>query len=210
MRTKRSEFAAPLGSASRGRLEFARGASRVTIRSDDEMDDLVQARFDGVGPMVLADDGKVAVEYPRVSPSEWLHPNGRAADVALQAAIPWELVFSGGVSRLRADLTRIALDRFEIERGASDLELVLPEPRGVVSVRIGGGVSKAALHRPAGVAVTLSISGGVSKLVFDNEGWGAIGGGVQLASEGAHDAVNRYEIHVGGGANVLTIAESDR
>jgi hypothetical protein len=208
MPSKQKEFATPLGAASRGRLEFSRGGSGISL-SGLEMDDLVRARFDGVTPMVLADDGKVTIEYPLVSPSEWLHPHRRAADVALAASIPWELVFSGGVTRLRGDLTGIALRTFEIERGASDVDLVLPEPRGVVRVRIGGGVSKASLRRPRGVAVTASISGGVSKLALDDERWGAIGSGTRVTTPGAADASDRYEIEVEGGANELTIAESD-
>jgi hypothetical protein len=208
MLTKERDFAAPLGTASRGRLEFARGASGVTIRADGGMENLVRARFDGVTPMVLADDGKVTIEYPRVSPSDWLHPHRRAAELTLHASVPWEVVFSGGVSRLGADLADVELRGLEIERGASEVELALPEPRGVVRVRIGGGVNNASLRRPGGVPVVLSISGGVSRLVFDAEGWGAIGSPTRMTTPGAEEAPDRYEIEIGGGANRLTIAES--
>jgi hypothetical protein len=208
MAVKQSTFATPLGTASRGHLEFARGASRVTIGSDGGMPDLLRARFESVAPMVLADDGRVTIEYPRISPSEWLRPNRRAADVVLNGAIPWELVFGGGVSRLRADLRGVALRRLEIAHGASDLEVVLPEPEGVTRLRVGGGASKVTFRRPAGVAVALSIAGGSSKLTLDDLGYPSIGGGMRLSSRNGGEAADRYEIEIGGGASELTVAES--
>jgi hypothetical protein len=208
MASKQSEFATPLGSATRGRLEFARGGSGITIRGDGDMDDLVRARFEGTVPMVLADDGKVTIEYPLVSPSEWLRPDRRRAELVLNHAVPWELVFSGGVSRLRADLAGLALRSLEIARGASALELGLPEPAGAVRIRVGGGASKVLLRRPRGVAVDVSVGGGVSNLAFDDQRWGAVGGELHLASPLAAEHDDRYEIEIGGGASELTIAEA--
>lgn len=209
MAEKQRTFATPLGTASQGRVEFARGASRVTIGSDGEMPDLLRARFESVAPMVLADDGRVTIEYPRISPSEWLHPNRRAADIVLNGAIPWELVFGGGVSRLRADLRGLALSRLDIAHGASDLEVVLPKPEGVTHLRVGGGASDASFRRPAGVAVAVSVAGGSSRLTLDNQGYPSIGGATFLSSPNGREAADRYEIEIGGGASDLTITESD-
>jgi hypothetical protein len=207
VRTEHRDFTTPLGTTSRGRLEFARGASRVTIQGDHEMPLLARAYFDGVVPMVFAEDGKVTFEYPLVSPSEWLRPNRRGATVALNATIPWDLVFSGGVSMLRAELDGLHLGSFEIRSGASDVELGLPRPRGVVRLRIGGGASKVAFRRPAGVPMVVSVGGGVSRLAFDAERYGSMGGTIRLATPGADAAEDRYEIEIGGGASELTVRE---
>jgi hypothetical protein len=190
---RRNELALPRGSATAARLEFARGASRVTIGGRIGMDDLVRARFAGMEPMVLAHDGRVTIEYPLASPSEWLTPNRRAADVALNASVPWELIFSGGVSRLRADLRDVVLRSLEIARGASDVEVDLPEPQGIVSVRIGGGASKVTIRRPAGVGARVSIEG--SSVVHGS-----------IAAHGASTSRNRFEIELGGGASEVTIS----
>jgi hypothetical protein len=207
MSSRPNIFAAPLGSAERGHLEFARGAARVTIAAGAEPDDLASARFDGSMPMVFADDGRLTIEYPRVSPSDWLHPSRRAAEVALNPSIPWELVFSGGVAKLRGDLGDLQVRGLEIRRGANDVRIDLPAPVGVVPIRIGGGASKVTLRRPAGTAVIVAVEGGTSKLEFDDERHGSLGGPTRLASPGATEAVNRYEIEIGGGASQLSIAE---
>ena len=200
-----SDFATPLGSVTSGRLQFARGASRVTILGDGDSDDLIRARFEGTVPMVLADGGNVTIEYPLVSPSEWLRAR-RAATVMLNAAIPWELVFSRGVSRLRADLTCLTLRFLEIVRGATDLQVVLPEPHGVVRLDVSGGASNVALLHPPGAAVVVAVAGGVNKLEFGGQLYGSIGRETRLASAGAGERPDRYEIEIGGGASQLTIA----
>jgi len=45
------ELAAPLGSVGVGRLVFMRGASHLTLRVDDSMEDLYRARFDRKVPV---------------------------------------------------------------------------------------------------------------------------------------------------------------
>jgi hypothetical protein len=201
-----STFSTPVGAASQGHLEFSRGAARVTIAASDG-GELASLRFEGAAPMVFADDGRLTIEYPRVSPSEWLRPNRRAVDVSLNASLPWELLFDGGVSRLRGDLTAFTLRSLEIKHGANDVELDLPAPRGVVPVRIGGGASKVTLRRPAGAQLALGIGGGVTQLAFDDERWGSTGGPMRLASPGAAESPNRYEVEIGGGASQVAIAE---
>jgi hypothetical protein len=207
MPTEQRDFVAPRGSASRGRLEFARGVSRITIGVDPAMTDLARARFEGPAPMVLADEGRITVDYPRASPGDWFHPSRRAAELTLNPDVPWELVFGSGVSKLRADLRGLTLESFEIRSGASELHVVLPEPQGVVRLRIGGGASRVALLYPPGVAVTASVGAGVSKLVFGEQRFGAIGGRTRLESRDARTAADRYEIEIGGGASRLAIAE---
>jgi hypothetical protein len=205
-----TEFAAPLGSTSQGRLEFARCTPRVRIEVGSDTQDLFRGRFTGTAPMVLADDGRVTIEYPRMSPSEWFRPNRRAADVALNPTVPWELVFGGGVSALRADLGGLALRSLDILGGGSDITIDLPEPRGVVPLRVGGGASKVVLRRPAGAAASVAIGGGASKVVFDEHRVGSSGAGLRLASPAASEAGDRYEIEIGGGSSELTIVESER
>jgi hypothetical protein len=208
MATKQNEFRAPLGTARAGRLVFTRGAYRVSIRADGETGELYRASFEGTVPMVFADDGKITVEYPRFSPSGLIRPFGRAADVTLNAGVPWELSFAGGVSQLRGDLQELALSSFEIRGGASEVELYLPEPQGVVPVQVSGGASKLTLRRPAGAAVRVRIQRGVSKLVVDDQRFGAIGAETWLGSAGSEQASDRYELEIGGGASELTVAEA--
>jgi hypothetical protein len=203
---QQEDFVVQRGAANRGRLEFARGVSRVTIAVDHAMGELARGRFQGPVPAVAAVDGRITIDY-RSSPADWFRPNRRAAHVALSPVVPWELVFGSGVSKLRADLSGLELEVFEIRSGASDLEAILPAPKSVVRLRIGGGASKVTLLYPTGAAVAVAVGAGVSKLAFGDQRFGAIGGRTRLETPGAREAVDRYEIEIGGGASRLTIAE---
>jgi hypothetical protein len=204
-----SDFAAPLGATTHGRLEFVRGASLVTIGARGAMPDLFRAHFEGPLPRVAVHDGLVSVQYQRLSLAEWaryaLLWGRHAADITLNTTIPWHIEIRAGVSKFRADLRRLRLASFEVRGGASEVEAWLPPPSGSVTVRIGGGASSVTLRRPANAAVAVHVRGGASKLTFDEQHFGAIGGGVRLATTGYSDATDRYEISIAGGASRLTV-----
>jgi hypothetical protein len=151
----------------------------------------------------------MTIRYPRFAPTEWIQfglmRNRHAADVVLNATIPWTVAIDRGVTKLKADLSALRLTAFEIDGGASEVELTLPKPSGVVPVRVGGGVSKFTIHRPAGVPVRVQIKGGASQFALDDQRFGAIGGETRLNSQHDQNAPDRYEITIGGGASKLTI-----
>lgn len=197
------DYSVPLNTKMYGHLQFVRGAANVTIDSEAAMEDLYRARFDGPLPEVHARDGAVTVRYPRTfHPFDW---RKLAAEVVLSGSIPWQIEFRGGLSGLDADLSVLRLGSFEIVGGASGVALTLPRPSGTVSVRVTGGASDVTIHRPAGVAARVRVGRGASKLVFDDQRFGAIGGATRLQSLDYEEAVDRYDIEVSGGASKLTV-----
>jgi hypothetical protein len=194
------QFSAPLGSLSDGRLEFARGAARLTIRGAS-IPDLFRARFDQPAPRVSLDGGAVTVRYPRFSPWSWLRPWARrGGQVTLNDDVAWDIGIRKGVAHLDADLRALRVEAVEVSQGASRIELRLPRPSGVVPVRVGGGASHVTIRRPAGTAARLRIGRGVADLTFDEQEFGAVGGRLRLESPSAGAANDRYEIEISGGA----------
>ena len=204
MNKEKREHAAPLGSEKSGRLEFVRGAANVTLHVGSGMEDLYRARFDGPVPDVGAQGGAVTVKYTwTLHPFDWRR---QGADIALNAQVPWRItVKGGGVSRLDADLSGFRLDSFEVEGGASRVELTLPGPSGTVPIRISGGASNVTVRRPEGATARLHVGGGASKLALDGQRLGAIGGEMSLESPGYAGATDRYEIIITGGANNVAV-----
>ena len=188
-------------------LELRRGGSQVTIRAA-ESDVLCQAAFDGPAPKTWAEDGRVTIEYPRLSFAGLLRYPVRRAQIELNAALPWSLAVAGGLADSILDLGGLQLRVLELKGGAANLRIVLPRPSGRVRVRIGGGASNLTLLRPAEVAAVLGIAGGASRLAFDGERYGAIGGETRLETPNAGSDDDRYEIEIGGGASKLTVADS--
>jgi hypothetical protein len=194
------EFSVPRGSVSGGRLEFARGAARLTIRGAG-MPDLFRARFPRPVPAVSVDGGVVTVRYPRFSARGWPRPwLRRGGQVTLNRDVAWDLRVRRGVAHLDADLRELRVTAVEVRQGASRVELRLPRPTGVVPVRIGGGASHVRIRRPAGTPARLHVARGVADLTFDEQEFGAVGGRLRLESREAGGGDGRYEVEVSGGA----------
>ncbi len=203
-RGEEDEYSAPLGSAERGRLVFANGTSRLAIRVASGTENLYRARFEGPAPRAETRDGTVTFRYRR-RPGGLFDRRGSSADVALNPVVPWEVEVRGGASEVKADLGGLVLTSFVLKGGISDLDLTLPEPYGVVPVRLSGGSSKVSVRRPAGVEARMDLKGGASRLNFDEQSFDAVGGKVRLQSPGFDGAADRYEIEVSGGASEVTI-----
>lgn len=197
------EFSAPLEGVESGRLIFASGASRLTLRADADLATLYRARFEGPVPEVRAEGGTVTVRYPRRPRLlDWRH---RAAEIALSTAIPWRIEIRGGASEIAAKLGGLALSGLEIRGGASMVRVDLPEPVGTVPVQIAGGASEVVVRRPAGIAARVHLRGWASSLTFDDQTFDAIGRDARLTSASYDDTFRRYDIEVAGSANAVTI-----
>jgi hypothetical protein len=203
-------FSAPSGAQTQGRLEFSRGAAHLAIHGAS-MEDLFRAHFEQPIPSVTVDGGTVSVEYPRFSPRGWLRTGAhRGGTVTLNQDMAWHITIRGGVAHLDADLRDLRLEALELGQGASRVEVRLPRPAGVVPVRVRGGASQVRIRRPAGVPVRLRIGRGVADLRFDEQEWGAVGGGLRLVTPEATQAPDRYEIEIASGAAHLEISAEER
>lgn len=205
-------FAAPLDRAASGHLIFARGASLVTLEAAP-LDDLFRATFDGPVPQIDVRHGKVSIQFRRLSLVEWaryaLLWGQSAATFMLNRAIPWRIAARGGVSKLHANLSDLSLSEFSVHGGASEVALSLPHPSGVVPLRIVGGASNLAFRYPAGVAVGFQVRGGASKVAFEGNYMGSVGGGLRLATQNYPQASDRYDVEVVGGANKVMFEPFD-
>ena len=205
---REDHFAAPLGSATSGRLRFTNGAHRVAIRADLHLRGLYRARFGERRPIVGVRRGIVTIVYPRFPAGDWLDDRSeRLAEVELNARIPWDVEIRSGASRLVADLRAIRLVSLGLEGGAGRLDVMLPAPSGNVAMVILGGASNVTIRRPEGVAARLHVDGGVTNLRFDDRHIGATGGELDLRSRAYERATDRYDIAVTGGANNVNIDE---
>lgn len=197
------EATVALGAIPSGRLEFVSGAAHLRIGADPDLGELMRARFQGPPPRVSVERGSVVVRYPGLPmPTGWRR---RRVDVTLNPSVSWELAIRRGVADARVDLQGMDVTAVSIGGGSSDVEVLLPQPRRPVGIRIAGGAKSLRLLRPKGVPVRLRVGGGSSKLAFDEQSFGAIGGGVRLQSERFDEAGPSYDIRVGGGASRLTI-----
>lgn len=186
------------------RLVFADGASRLTLRAASGMDGLYSARFEEPTPDIEVANETVTVRYPgRFGLFDWR--GRRYGEVVLNTAVPWRIEVRGGASEVVAELGGLDLLGLEVRGGASTFRVELPEPSGVVPVRISGGASEIVVRRPPGVAAGLRLEGGAAGLAFDDQRFGAVSSDMRLQSPGYGEAARRYDVEVSGGASKLAL-----
>jgi hypothetical protein len=185
------------------RLQLTPRHAEVVIRAG-RPGDRIETRFSGPEPRLHQDDGDVAVAFPRFRGA---HPlSSRVAELRLDPSVAWIIEIEGGAARLVADLSGLALRELAIGGGVSDVAVLLPAPEGHVPIRVDGGASKLSISRPPATALALRIRGGASRLAFDDQRHGAIGGEVRLVTPGFEDAADRYAVEIQGGASRLTVS----
>lgn len=200
------DFLAPLDMSSHGRLVFVDGVDALTLRSSAQEDILLQARFVRHTPQIWHQSGIVTIQDRRPPLlDQLLDWRPSPTDVRLNGAIPWELEFQGGVSRLNADLADIPLRSLDILSGASQIRLNLSTPRQTTFIHISGGISRGAMHVPSRTAVRMQISGGASRLTFAGQQFGAIGGEIALRTTAFDGSASHYDICITGGVSHLKI-----
>ncbi|HLZ55656.1 MAG TPA: MarR family winged helix-turn-helix transcriptional regulator [Ktedonosporobacter sp.] len=200
---EREIFSAPLEGQESGRLIVSCGISRLTVRVDEEMAGLYQARFEGPVPGVKVKDGVVTIRYPRRLLG--LGEKQGAAEVALSIAIPWWIAIQGGAAEAIAELGGLNLAGLEVKGGFNTIRLDLPTPTGRVPLRLAGGASEITVRRPAGVAARINFKGWADALVFDDQTFSVAGNISQLQSPGFDPTAPCYDIEITSYANRVTI-----
>lgn len=198
-------FSAPLGGLERAALVFPSEASRLSVRAGDLAGMLYQARFEGPMPEVKVKQGVVTIRYPR---RLWLPgKEKRSVEVTLSTAIPWSIVIRSGGAEVAAELGGLDLLEMEVNGAGSMFRVELPEPSGVVPVRLGGSGSEFTVRRPLGVAARAHLKGWGSGVVFDGQtvtGMSSIDG--RLQSPNYEGADRRYDIEMSGSGSLFTVA----
>jgi class 3 adenylate cyclase len=173
------------------RLRLVR-APKVTIGTDPSLAEMYSARYEGAPPRVRERGGVITIEYgPRFRPSEW---SRQAADIRLNPTVGWRIEATRGMAGLRADLSAARLLGMEVEHAAAASELTLARPAGPVQLLFRGGAREVTIHRPAGTAARVQVTGGSSGLTFDDQTYKAVAGQAVWKTSGFEEATDRYEI----------------
>jgi DNA-binding MarR family transcriptional regulator len=193
-------FSSPFAGETAGTLVFSGGANALTIRTERGMGDLFRARFERGEVTVRASDGTVTIESRR-----WQLFQGRVeGEVVLNPAIPWAVRIRGGASRIDARLADVSVSEVELLGGLSNAEFTFGTPPGTVPIRVTGGASRLAFHRPAGVPMRLQVRGGVSDVRVDDQHLRGASG-LNWESPGYASATGKYDLSMRGGLSRLTV-----
>ena len=179
-------------------------ASRLRLGEAIGSDELVRATFTGPPPEVKTVDGVVTMRYSR----RLLDARSRLADVALHPAVP--LVDRARRGRDRSRRGPRALGRLpglDIRGGANHVHVRLGAPDGGSGDPLAGGASTIRFDRPRACRPRSGVRGGVSRLRFDGQKIGGVGGDRRISSPSYAKAPDRYELDLAGGVSRLVIEE---
>ena len=196
-------FSAPLGDLESARLVFHSEGIRLRLVARDLAGALYQSRFEGPVPDVKVKDGAVTIRYPR---RLWIpSKEKRAAEVTLSTAIPWSIVIRSGGSEVTAELGDLDLHEMEVNGTGSMFRVELPEPSGVVPIRLGGSGSEYTVRRPPSAAARVHLKGWGSGVVFDDQTVSGMSSDGRMQSPNYEGAALRYDIETSGSGSMITI-----
>lgn len=202
------DTAEPREGLDRAKLEVSVGAAQLEVAAQPLEDQLYRVHIEHAGtpPDVRLDRASGTVSISQRS--DWFMGARRLhIDAKLTDAIPWDVSCSTGAIRGDFDFRSTALTGFGCRTGASQVNLALGAPKGIVGVRIEGGALTVNITRPGGAAVQVHASGGAVQLRGDGSRQDGLGTR-SWKSDGYDAATDRYDVTVSGGA--LNVEVSSR
>ena len=200
-----------VGSLNHAAAHIEVGAATITVQgSSDIGDDLFRAHFNYSGgtPEVRLDTTTGELTISQANTSGFFFQSRRfVLNLQLNSTIPWKIGIDGGASTDTLNLTGVHVTSIELNAGASREDITLDVPSGTVPITVNGGAATVNVHRPKGVAVSATVSGGAANLTFDGRQSHAIGT-VTAQTSDYDSASDRYQIQVSGGASNVTVDAS--
>ncbi len=190
---------AAIGSLNHAALEIDAGAANITVTGASSH---ATINYSGTKPEVNLDrsDGTLTISQGN-SGFGVFQTRRFTLDLQINSSIPWTISSSGGASTETFKLASLPLTSMDINTGASREDITLGTPSGVVPIKINGGALTVNLHRPAGAAASVSVSGGAVSLNFDGHQNHAIGD----LQQSTGDQSDMYRVEVSGGACTVTM-----
>ncbi len=175
------------------------GSRGVTLRGGAGMDSLIRVPHDpnAAGPAVVHGDTVIVRRLRGVGESE----------IELNPANPWRIQVQGPTWNTRLDLAGLDISEIKLDSGAARVDCILPPPRGVVPIKVSGGVAGLRLHRPPGVKVVAKVSSGAMKVRLDAFSLTANLVDAHWESAPLAGSAEHYAIAISGGAIQVSLDE---
>ena len=124
--------------------------------------------------------------------------------VRLDSRIAWSIRIDGGVRHLAVDMADGKVRRFDLNGGATRIDLALPRLTGLLPIRMTGGVNTWRIDTDGQVAVQVLVRKGAGRIVLYGRDRGGVGHGKTVRSlAGGRGAI---VVDAVGGIGKLTVA----
>jgi hypothetical protein len=200
------DTSADVGALDHASLHVDAGAATITVTASSVIaGDLYRAHieYSGSRPEVNLDRSNGTLRISQGS-APFLQSRRFTLDLKINSSLPWAIATDSGAATNTFNLANAHISSIEINTGASREDITLGRPAGTVPITINGGSLTVRLHRPAGTAASVRVSGGAVSLDADGEPHRGIGSQTWSSAD-AGSATNSYRVEVNGGACNVTI-----
>jgi hypothetical protein len=203
--TQKLDSSAAVGGLDHASLEVDVGAATITVVGSSSIEkDLYRAsiEYSGPKPELNLDGSNGNLRIRQGNSSFGVFQTHRfTMHLQINSSVPWTIATNSGAATETYMLAAVHVGSFEINTGASREDITLGKPSGVVPIAINGGAVTVHLHRPAGTAASVRVSGGAVSLSFDGHQYRAIG----TVGETTETQTNMYRAEINGGACTVTM-----
>jgi len=201
------ESSAKVGTLERASLEIDVGSARISIDGAVTEGELYQAHIEYAGPKpdinLNRSTGKLEISQGNTSFGVF-RSRQFVLDLHLNPSLPWSIVSNSGSATDTFQLAHVNVRSIELNTGASREDITLGKPSGIVPITVNGGALTVHLHRPAGTAASVRVSGGAITLDADSQHHRGIGS-QSWQSAGYEGATDAYRVEINGGACTVGI-----
>ncbi len=184
-------------------VELSVGALELAI--DGQRQDNVTVDYTGVEPRLKEEGSEIVIAGRESRWGGCGRIGGQEAtwDVSLPLDRPTDLHINAGAAEIVADLSHLELTRLEIDAGAADILVRLPDREGETEVEFDTGASDITIEVPTGVAVKLTSDSALSSTQFS--GLELIKRGDAMATDGFDTAAARVVIDIDSAVSDITV-----
>jgi hypothetical protein len=196
-----------VGTLDHASLEVDVGSARISVDGAAGEGELYTAHIEYSGPKpginLNRSTGKLEISQGSTSFGVFRSRNF-ILDIHLNPTLPWSIVGNSGAATDTFELAHVNVRSIELNTGASREDITLGKPSGIVPITVNGGALTVHLHRPAGTAASVTVSGGALNLEADGQQHRGIGS-QNWQSAGYDGATDAYKVEINGGACTVGI-----
>ncbi len=182
-------------------LSVERGLSKAKVTVGNTGSELVSGRFSRVTPLIRQVGDVVSLSYRRSVFGSMM----MGAVIALHEHPTWSVEVDGGVSFAVLDLSAAKLRALRVRGGMKKVQLLLPDPVGVTTIDLLGGVAESEVLLPAGASASIYVAGGASRFKVEERDL-ASGRSVRAVVGLGPDDPNHFNITITGGASRVSVS----
>ncbi|GAA2660673.1 hypothetical protein [Paractinoplanes durhamensis] len=195
----------PVDGRTKAVFELVDGAATVRVVADDLGDDLYRISTPaggGVTPKVDDDGDTVRLHLPA-----GVHGGPSEVAIVLNKSVRWTLWMDGGTAQTTVDLTGAEVDGVELHGGASRIDLTLPEPAGLLPVRMTGGVDQFLVKLAGATPVRVQVQSGAGEVTLAGATHRGIAPGQSFTANGWGTGETGVDVSAVAGMSALTVTE---